>query len=117
MDGEILDPRALAGGRMLVLDRVAAGYVRLARVRIRFAEPVEEDVALCRLSSLFPDRPEHIENARMHRDRLDDGVLAVIEPDRSFLHVDPIDAPGYLQGRLNARTLERQHDDNWLDMR
>ena len=117
MDGEILDPRALAGRRMLVLDRVAAGNVRLARVGIRFAKPVEEDVALGRLSSFFPDRPKHIEQARMHRHRLDDCILAVIEPDRSFRHVDPIDVPRYLQGCLDTRTLKRQHDDNGLDMR
>ena len=35
MDGEILNCRALAGGGVLVLDRIAAGYLRLSRVRIR----------------------------------------------------------------------------------
>ena len=117
MDGEILNSSARAGGRMLVLDRVAAGDFRLARVRIGFAKPVEEDMAICRLSSFFPYRAEHIVHARVHRHRFDHRVLAVVEPDRSFLHVHPIDAPRDLQRRLDARTLERQHRDDRLDVR
>ena len=49
MDGEILDSRARSGGRMLVLNWVAAKDLRLSRVRIRFAKAVEEDM-VCRLA-------------------------------------------------------------------
>ncbi len=74
-------------------------------------------MAICRLSSFFPDRVKHIEHARMHRHRFDDSVLAVVEPDRSLFHIDPIDAPRNLQCRLDPRTLEGQHGDDWLDVR
>lgn len=58
MDREILYPRALAGGGVLVLDRVAAGDFGLAGVLIGFAEPIGEDMALERPSTLFPDGAE-----------------------------------------------------------
>src|SRR3546814_2173522 len=56
MDGEILYLGTPASGGMLVLDRIAAGDLRLAGVGIGFAQPVEENMTLCRLPSLLPDR-------------------------------------------------------------
>ena len=56
MNGEILYPRALAGGGVLVLYRIAAWDLGLARILIGLAEPVEENMPLRRLPPLFPDR-------------------------------------------------------------
>src|SRR3546814_4590378 len=60
MDGEILYSRALAGGGVLVLDRIAAGNLRLAGVRIGVTEPVEENMPRCWLTPLLPDRAQHV---------------------------------------------------------
>ena len=56
MDGEILYLGMPTGGGVLVLDRVAAGDLRLARVLIGFAEPVEEDMPLGRALPPLSDR-------------------------------------------------------------
>lgn len=106
MDGEILYPRTLAGGGVLVLDRIAAGNFGLARVLIGLAEAVKEDMPLCRLPPLFPDRTQDVHDARVHRHGPDDRVLAVVEPDRPFVHVHAVDAPRDLQRRLDARAVE-----------
>ena len=114
VDGEILYPCALAGGGVLILDRVSAGDLRLAGVLIGLAKPVEEDMPLCRLPALFPDRTQDLHDARVHRHGPDNRILGVIEPDRSLLHVDAIDAPRQLQSRLDARAMEGEQGDDWL---
>src|SRR3546814_12204298 len=78
MDGEILYLGTPASGGMLVLERIAAGDLRLAGVGIGFAQPVEENMPLCRLPSLLPDRTQHIHHAGMHRNGPDDGILVEI---------------------------------------
>src|SRR3546814_9981875 len=116
MDGEILYLGTPASGGMLVLDRIAAGDLRLAGVGIGFAQPVEENMPLCRLPSLLPDRTQHIHHAGMHRKGPDDGILAVVKPDRSLLHIDALDTPRELQCRLAAWAMEGAQGDDRLDV-
>ena len=50
----------------------------------------------------------------MHGHRSDDGILAVVKPDRSFLHIDPVHAPRQLQRGLDAWAMEGEQGDDRL---
>jgi len=102
VDGEILYLRPLARGGMLVLDRVAAGDGSLASVLIGFAESIEENMSRCWLTPLLPDGMQDVQDAGMHRNGPDNGILAVVKADRSLLHVDALDAPRKLQRGLDV---------------
>lgn len=71
----------------------------------------------CRLAPLVPDRAQNLHDTWMHRHVPDDRILGVIEPDRSFLHVDALGAPRQLQRGLDAWAMEGEQGDDRLYMR